>query len=50
MPTFKYGNARDVEFPLMFAINIAELVASAILIVKAIPEDEKSMCDYIDQW
>jgi hypothetical protein len=34
----------------MFVIVVAELVASATLIVKAMPGDEKLMGDYIDQW
>ena len=36
-------------FPLMFVIVIAELVVAETLIVKAIPEDQSVMSDYINR-
>ena len=39
-----------IGFPLMFAIVIAEILVAATLMVKAIPEDESVMSDYINRW
>lgn len=47
---FLTSAVEKLGFPLMFVIVVAELVACATLIIKAIPGDEKSMGDYIDQW
>ena len=44
------SSIEHVGFPLMFAIVIAEFLVAATLIVKAIPEDESVMSDYINRW
>ena len=44
------SSVEHLGFPLMFVIVVAELVAAATLTVKAIPEDERVMSDYIGRW
>ena len=44
------SNIDHIGFPLMFVIVIAELVVAAALLVKAIPEDQSVMSDYINRW
>jgi hypothetical protein len=44
------SSIEHIGFPLMFGIVIVEVFVAATLIMRAIPEDEKVMGDYINRW